>query len=63
MLNIRFLGYTKVDLQDLTVCFCGKWGIPLNVFHDLDLDPTKLNIELDRAIFIYYNVFQFHVPR
>ena len=28
-------------------------------FSDLDLDPTKLNIELIRAIFIYYNIFQF----
>ena len=34
-----------------------------NAYRDLDLDPTKLNIELVRAIFIFYNVFQFRVPR
>ena len=35
----------------------------MNTYRDLDLDPTKLNIELVRAIFIFYNVFQFRVPR
>ena len=35
-----------------------KWGKFLNAYSDLDLDLTKLNIELVRAIFIYYNVFQ-----
>ena len=35
----------------------------LNAYSDLDLDPTKLNIELVRAIFTYYDVFQFRVPR
>ena len=43
--------------------YCGKWGKFLNAYPDLDLDPTKLNIELVQAIFIYYNVFQFRVPR
>ena len=43
--------------------YCGKWGKILNAYSDLDLDLTMLNIELVRAIFIYYNVFQFHVPR
>ena len=33
----------------------------LNAYSYLDLDPTTLNIELVRAIFIYYNVFQFRV--
>ena len=28
----------------------------------LDLGPTMLNTELVRVIFIYYNVFKFHVP-
>ena len=37
-------------------------GKLLNAYSDLDLDPTKLNIELVRAIFIYYNLFQFRVP-
>ena len=47
MLNISFLACYKVEL-----------------FHLLqDLDPTMLNIELVRVIFIYYNVFKFHVPR
>ena len=40
-----------------------KLPILLNSYSDLDLDPMMLNIELVRAIFIYYNVFQFHVPR
>ena len=61
MLNIRFLASTKVELYDLTAC------IEVNgetfEYSDLDLDPTKLNIKLVRAIFIYYNVFQFRVPR
>ena len=37
----------------------------LNAYSNLDLDPTKLNIKLVRAIFIYSNVhvFQFRVPR
>ena len=43
--------------------YCGKWGKVLNAYSDLDLDPMKLNIELVRAIFIYYNVFRFCVPR
>ena len=43
--------------------YCGKWGKFLNAYSDLDLDPTKLNIELVRAIFLYYNVFRFRVPR
>ena len=34
--------------------YCGKC--------DLDLGPTMPNIELVRVIFIYYNVFKFHVP-
>ena len=65
MLNISFLACAKVVLQDLTVCIVvngetlGKWG---NAYSDLDLDSTKLNIELVQAIFIYYNVFQFRVP-
>ena len=40
-----------------------KWGKFLNAYSDLDLDPMKLNIELVRVIFIYYNVFRFRVPR
>ena len=35
----------------------------LKAYSDLILDLTMLNIELVQAIFIYYNVFQFHVPR
>ena len=38
-------------------------GKLLNAYSDLDPDPTKPNIKLLRAIFIYYNVFQFRVPR
>ena len=38
-------------------------GKLLKVYSDLDFDLKMLNVELFRAIFIYYNVFQFHVPR
>ena len=31
--------------------------------HDPDLGPTMPNIELVRNIFIYFNVFEFHVLR
>ena len=30
---------------------------------DLGLGPTMPNIELVQVIFIFYNVFKFHVPR
>ena len=62
MLNIRFLACTKVELLPDSL-YCGKWGKFLNTYNDLDLDPMKLNIKLVRAIFIYYNVFRFCVPR
>ena len=61
MLNIRFLACTKVELGPDSL-YCGKWGKFVNTYSDLDLDPTKLNIELVRAFFIYYNVFRFRVP-
>ena len=35
----------------------------MNSCSDLDLDLIMPNIELVRAIFIYYNVLKFHVPR
>ena len=59
MLNIRFLACTKVGTIGPGSLYCGKWGKFLNAYSDLDLDPTKLNmnIELVRAIFINYNVF------
>ena len=38
-------------------------GKYLNAYSDLDLDLMKLNIEHVQAIFIYYNVFKFRVPR
>ena len=53
--------------QNLTIgpdsLYCGKWGKYLNAYSDLDLGPVKFNIELVQAIFIYYNAFQFRVPR
>ena len=58
MLNIRFPACTKLDSL-----YCGKLGKFLNAYSDHDLDWTKLNIELVQAIFIYYNVIQFRVPR
>ena len=45
MLNIRFLACTKVELYDPTVSIVVN-GELLNAYSDLDLDPTKLNIEL-----------------
>ena len=63
MLNIRFLACTKVEIYDLTVCIVVNGEKRLNTYSDLDLDPTKPSIELVRAIFIYYNVFKFRVPR
>ena len=63
MLNIRFLACTKVGNIGPDSLYCGKWGKFLNAYSDLDLDPMKLNIELVRAIFTYYNVFRFRVPR
>ena len=62
MLNISFLACTKVEFVPDSL-YCGKWGKCLKACSDLDLDPMMLNIEFVRAIFIYYNVFQFHVPR
>ena len=49
MLNIglSFLACYKVELFNLLQ----------------NLDPTMLNIEPVRVIFIYYNVLKFHVPR
>ena len=38
-------------------------GKSLKAYSDLDLDLRMLNIELVLATFIYYNVFQFYVPR
>ena len=43
--------------------YCGKWGKLLKADSDLDLDPMMLNIEIVQPIFIYYNIFKFHVPR
>ena len=54
MLNIRFLACTKLKIGPDSL-YCGKWGNFLNAYSDLGL--TKLNIELARTIFIYYNVF------
>ena len=62
MLNIRFPAGNKIELWDLTVCI-GKWRTISKSPSDLDLGPTMPDIEPVRNIFIYYNVFQFHVPR
>ena len=42
--------------------YCGKWWKISKSRHDLDLAPAMPNIELDRDIFIYYNIFEFHIP-
>ena len=49
MLN-SILACIKVELQDLTVCIDAYGEKLLKAFSDLDLDPTKLNIELVQAI-------------
>ena len=54
MLNISLLACIKVELKVNGEKFQS---------HDLDLGLTIPNIELVRAIFIYYNIFKFHVPR
>ena len=43
--------------------YCSKWRKIPKSHSDLDLGPAKPNIELLRLIFIYYNVFKFHIPR
>ena len=63
MLKIRFLACSKVELYiGPDSLYCGKWVKFLKAYSDLDLDPMN-NIKLVRAIFIYYNVIQFCVPR
>ena len=62
MLNIS-LPRIKVELWDLTVCIVVNEEKISKSRSDLDLGRTMPNIELVRDIFIYYNVFQFHVPR
>ena len=63
MLNMSFLACTKIWFKGPNSLYCGKWGKLLKTYSDLNLDPMMLNIELVQAIFIYYNVIQFHVPR
>ena len=63
MLNISFLACTSVELWDLSVCFAVNGEKNFKSHSDLDLGPTMPNIELVRDIFIYNNVFKFHVPR
>ena len=41
--------------------YCGKWRKISKSRRDLDLDRTMPNVELVRAIFIYYSMFKFHV--
>ena len=41
--------------------YCGKWKKISKSHCDLDLDQTMPNVELIRAIFIYYNMFKFQV--
>ena len=39
--------------------YCGKWRKISKSHCDLDLDRTMPNVELVRAIFIYYSMFNF----
>ena len=41
--------------------YCGKWRKILKSHCDLDLDQTMPNVELIRAILVYYNMFKFQV--
>ena len=59
MLNIGFLACIKVELWDLTLCIVVNGE---KFRSDLDIYPTKPNIDFFRDICIYNNVFQFHVP-
>ena len=43
--------------------YCSKWRKISKSRHDLDLGQTMPYIDLVQVIFIYYNVFKFHVPR
>ena len=61
MLNISFLACTKVMGPESL--YCSKYRKISKSCLDLDLGLTMPNIELVRVIFIYYNVFKFHVPR
>ena len=63
MLNISLPACTKVELWYLTDCIMVPDRKISKSHSDLDLGPTMPNIELVRDIFIYYKVFQFHVPR
>ena len=58
MLNHNFLTCAKAEIWALTVCKCRKIS---KSRRDLDLDRTMPNVELVRAIFIYYSMFKFHV--
>ena len=62
MLNISFLACTKVELWDLIVCIAVN-GKNSKSCHDLDLGPAMPNIQHVRDIFIYNDVFKFHVHR
>ena len=43
--------------------YCFKWSKISKSCRDLDLDQTMPNVELVRAIFIYYNMFKFQVTQ
>ena len=62
MPNVSFLACTKVDYNiGPASLYCGKWRIHFQVMRDLDLRLTMSNIELVQVIFIYYNIFKYHV--
>ena len=63
MLNISFIACTKVELWDLKVCIAVNGEKFQSRAMTLTLIRTMPNMEFVRVIFIYYNVFKFHVPR
>ena len=61
MLNISFLACTKVELCVLTVCIAVNREKFQSRTVILTLVRRCLISKLVRVIFIYYNVFKFHV--
>ena len=56
-------GLPQVDYTCIggDILYCGKWRKISKSRSDLDLNRTMPNVELLRAIFIYYNMFKFQV--
>ena len=62
-LNKTFYHDVRKLRYSLDSLYCSKYRKKSKSCRDLDLDRTMPNVELIQAIFIYYNIFKFHVPR